>query len=58
MEQPKSFKELNEIVFSIEFAVPWIPYWNFKHHNIHPGDPYVSIIRQFKLKFWEKFNFD
>jgi len=58
MKQPKSFKSLNEIIFSIEFAVPWILCWNFKDHKVHPCDPYVPIVCQFKLKFWEKFNFN
>ncbi|KAJ8427197.1 hypothetical protein Cgig2_029927 [Carnegiea gigantea] len=31
---------------------------NFKYHKVHHDDPYVSIVREFKFKFWEKFNFD
>ena len=56
IKQPKSFKASNEIIFSIEFEVPWILCWNFKYHKIHHDDPYVSIVREFKFK--EKFNFD
>jgi len=58
MKQLKSFKVLNEIIFSIEFEVPWILCWNFKYHKVHPDDPYVYIINKFKFKFWEKFNFN
>ena len=58
MKQTKSLKALNEIILSIEFEVPWIIYWNFKCHKVHPNETFVSIVREFKFKFWRKFNFD
>ena len=56
--QAKGLHYIKTVQFYKEFKVPWIFCWNYQiiqHYNIADKFP-MSLFREFKIKWWDKFN--
>ena len=48
---------LNKIYFHIDMGIPWICSWHFQL-SLHLQDMPYSLLREFRVKWWEKYNLD
>ncbi|KAF3524314.1 hypothetical protein F2Q69_00049789 [Brassica cretica] len=48
---------LNKIYFHIDMGIPWICSWHFQL-ALHLQDMPYSLVREFRVKWWEKYNQD
>lgn len=48
---------ITKIAFHIDMGIPWICSWHFSLELALPDMPY-SLIREYRIKWWEKYNLD
>ncbi|KAK9724327.1 hypothetical protein RND81_05G064400 [Saponaria officinalis] len=44
------------LIFHAEFKIPWIICWSYNLRQILPQPYPLSLIREFKIKWWDKFD--
>ncbi|KAK9757404.1 hypothetical protein RND81_01G160400 [Saponaria officinalis] len=44
------------LIFHAEFKIPWIICWSYNLRQILPQPYHLSLIREFKIKWWDKFD--
>jgi len=47
--------DLTEILFHKKFGIPWIFCWSFSIMQYYPPPASFSLVREYKIKWWEKF---